>query len=165
VMLGYLEEAGLVAEHDLCPYEDVTGRNRSRIIGYALPDDSTRLELFTARFFEEESETYLGAEDLSRLAGRAARFFGYAASGDLGRFAHDETAASAVRYIAAELERIEDVRIHVLTNGLVRDRSVSSIDVAGRTVEFSVMDLERLFRATGEAVTRDRIEIDFTKLM
>jgi len=165
VMLGYLEEAGLVVEHDLCPYEDIAGRNRSRVIGYALPDESTRLELFTARFFEEDSETHLGPEDLSRLAGRAARFFGYVASGDLGHFAHDETAASAARHIAAELERIEDVRIHVLTNGLVRDRSVSSIEVAERTVEFSVMDLERLFRATGETVTRDRIEIDFTKLM
>jgi hypothetical protein len=33
--------------------------------------------------------------------------------------------------------------------------------VAGRNVEFSVVDLERLYRASREAITRDRIEIDF----
>jgi hypothetical protein len=37
VMLGYLEEAGLVTEHELCPYEDSDGRGRCRITGYALP--------------------------------------------------------------------------------------------------------------------------------
>jgi|GEM_PF-4496112 hypothetical protein len=33
VMLGYMEEAGLVTEHELCPYEDTMGRNRCRVIG------------------------------------------------------------------------------------------------------------------------------------
>lgn len=165
IMLGYMEEAGLVTEHELCPYEDTTGRSRCRIIGYALPEDSVRLEIFTAHFLPQTAETYLAAEELSRLTGRAARFFGYAAARDLSRFAGNEAATSGAKLIADELKRIEDVRVHVLTNGLVRDRAVSTIEVAGRTVEFSVMDLERLFRSSRETVTRDRIEIDFTKLM
>src|SRR5262245_55080264 len=165
-MLGYLEEAGLVTEHELCPYEDTTGRNRCRVIGYALPEDSGRLEIFTAHFLADGAETHVGTDELSRLAGRAARFFHYAGSRDLGRFAGNEAAANAARHISDELKRIEDVRVHVLTNGLVRDRSaVSSIDVAGRPVEFSVVDLERLFRASRETITRDRIEIDFCKLL
>jgi hypothetical protein len=165
VMLGYMEEAGFVTEHELCPYEDAAGRNRCRMIGYALPEDSTRLEIFTAQFLADDAGAYLGAEELSRLTGRAARFFGYAAARDLARFASNDPAANAARYIADELKRIEDVRVHVLTNGLVRNRSVSAIEIAGRTVEFSVVDLERLFRASREIVTRDRIEIDFTKLI
>jgi len=28
IMIGYMEEARLVTEHELCPYEDVSGRNR-----------------------------------------------------------------------------------------------------------------------------------------
>ncbi|HLI12386.1 MAG TPA: AIPR family protein [Alphaproteobacteria bacterium] len=165
VMLGYMEEAGLVTEHELCPYEDTAGRNRCRVVGYALPEDSGRLEIFTAQFVPDGGDTYLGADDLSRLAGRAARFFGYVAAHDLARFAGNDAAASAARYIADELKRVEDVRVHVLTNGLVRDRSVSTIEIADRTVEFSVVDLERLYRASRETVTRDRIEIDFTTLI
>lgn len=165
VMLGYIEEAGVVTEHELCPYEDSAGRNRCRITGYALPEDSTRLEIFIAEFVPEEASPYLDAGALSRLAGRAARFFGYVADRDLARFAGNDAATNAARYIADELKRVEDVRVHILTNALVRDRSVDTIQVAGRNVEFSVVDLERLYRASREAITRDRIEIDFTKLL
>ena len=56
-MLGYMEEAGLVTEHELCPYEDTAGRNRCRVIGYALPDDSARLEVFTAQFVPTDGDT------------------------------------------------------------------------------------------------------------
>ena len=165
VMLGYMEEAGLVTEHELCPYEDVDGRKRCRVTGYAFPDNSSRLEIFTAEFAPEDRGTYLATEALSRLAGRAARFFGYVAERDLARFTGNDAAMNAAKHIADELNRIEDVRVHILTNALVRDRSVNTIEVAGRPVEFSVVDLERLHRASREAITRDRIEIDFNKLL
>jgi hypothetical protein len=165
VMLGYMEEAGLVTEHELCPHEDDAGRKRCRIIGYALPEDSSRLELFTAEYLSED-ETYLSPDALSRLAGRAARFFQYAASKDFTRFSGNDPALNAARYIAEEMNRIDDVRVHVVTNGLVRDRSVSAIpQLSGRPIEFSVVDLERLFRASRENITRDRIEVDFNKLI
>lgn len=165
VMLGYMEEAGLINEHHLCPYQDLTGRNRCRVTGYSLAEESTTLEIFTAQFLSDAGDVHLTADDLSRLAGRAARFFGYAAAGDLDRFAVNEVAESAARHIHEEIERIDHVRIHVLTNGLVRDRSIGGIEVAGRPIEFSVVDLERLFRASRETITRDRIEIDFGKLI
>lgn len=165
VMLGYMEEAGLVTEHELCPYEDSTGRNRCRISGYALPEDSTRLEIFTAEFVPEDNGTHLGTDALSRLAGRAARFFGYVAERDLTRFAENESVANAARYLADQMKRIEEVRVHILTNALVKDRLINTIEVAGRNVEFSVVDLERLYRASRETITRDRIEVDFTKLL
>lgn len=165
VMLGYMEEAGLVTEHELCPYEDSAGRNRCRITGYALPEESTRLEIFTAEFVPEENGTHLGTEALSRLAGRAARFFGYIAERDLTRFAENESAANAARYLAEQMKHIEEVRVHILTNAHVKDRLINTIEVAGRNVEFSVVDVERLYRASRETITRDRIEIDFTKLL
>jgi hypothetical protein len=165
VILGDLEEAGVLVEHDLCPYEDIEGRNRCKIIAYSLPDESTRLELITAQFLQESDGEYLPAQELERLAGRAARFFIYAATGDEERFQSSQTTAQAVARIRDELPRIEEVRVHILTNGLVRDKAIEELEIEGRLVEFSVWDLERLYRAAGEEVTRDRIEIDFTKLL
>ncbi len=164
VMIGYLEEAGAVSEHEPCPYEDTVGRNRCRILGYALAEDSTRLELFTAAFVEAEQAT-LAADDLRMLTGRAARFFNYAALGDAARFSANASAAAAAAHISGQLERIEEVRVHVLTNGQVKDRAVDAIEILGRPVEFSVVDLERLLRTTGEEVTRDRIVVDFKELL
>jgi hypothetical protein len=57
------------------------------------------------------------------------------------------------------------VRINVLTDARVRDRAVEDITIQGRRIETEVWDVERLYRATGEDVTRDRIEIDFAKLL
>ena len=164
VMIGYLEEAGAVSEHELCPYEDLSGRNRSKVVGYAFPEESTRLELFTAAFVDTDLEI-LPANDVSMLTGRAARFFHYAALGELDRFSASPEAIAAAQLISDRLDGIEEVRVHVLTNGMVKERSVDDLEILGRRVEFSVVDLERLFRTTGEEVTRDRIVVDFKQLL
>ncbi|MGC1301959.1 MAG: AIPR family protein [Caulobacteraceae bacterium] len=165
VILGDLEEAGAIAEHELCPYEDTTGRNRCRVVAYALPEEGTRLELITSAYVAPGIGDYLSTENLSRVTGQAARFFDYIARGELGRFEEHPTVLDAAARIREALGSIDEVRIHVLTNAFVRDRSVNDLEIAGRRVEFSVWDLERLYRASGEEVTRDRIEIDFSKLL
>ena len=134
------------------------------VVGFSLPEESTRLELFTAALVGD-GETALPASEVSTLTGRAARFFQYAAIGDLARFKGSEEAEAAARLIGERLDGIEEVRVHLLTNGLVKDRSVEAIEILGRRVEFSVVDLERLFRTTGEEVTRDRILVDFKALL
>ena len=165
VMLGYLEEAGLATEHELCPYEDLSGRNRCRIVGYALPEDSTRLELFTALYAEDHPPRRIGRPELGRMCGHAARFFACIAKRDLDRFRAHPEVLSVAEYLVEELPRIEEVRVHVLTNGIARDRTVEQLTIEGRLVQFSVCDIERLHRLAGEDVSRDRIEIDFTKLL
>lgn len=164
-MLGYLEEAGAVTGHDLCPHEDQGTRRPCRVIGYSLPEDSSRLDLFTAAAIPPDGPATLPAKEVARLSGWAARFFEYAAKGDHARFAGNPAAAEAARAIEEGLARIEDVRIHVLTDARVRDRSVADITVIGREVQTEVWDIERLHRASGEEVTRERIEIDFAALM
>lgn len=165
VMLAYLEEAGLATEHEVCPHEDQAGRNRCRIIGYALPEDSTRLELFTALYVAESPHRRIGRPELGRLCGHAARFFACVARGELDRFRTNPDLLAAAKLIAEELPRIEDVRVHVLTNGIARDRAIEQLTIEGRLVHFSVCDVERLQRLAGEDVSRDRIEIDFEKLL
>lgn len=162
-MLGYLEEAGVVAEHDLCPHQDAGGHRPCRIVGFSLPEDSTRLELFTSE--EPGTSSMISRAELGRLSGWAARFFEYSAKGDHGRFAGNGAALEVATHISREMHRIEEVRVNVMTDGRVRDRDVADITVMGRPVSTEVWDIERLYRATGEEVSRDRIEIDFVKLL
>lgn len=164
-MLGYLEEAAAVTEHDLCPHEDQGTKRPCRIIGYSLPEDSSRLEIFTAHAVKPGEQPTLPPKEIARLSGWAARFFEYAAKGDHVRFQGNPAAAEAATMIRDELGRIEDVRIHVLTDARVRDRAVEDISILGRGVQTEVWDIERLYRATGEEVSRERIEVDFERLM
>lgn len=164
VMIGYLEEAGAVSEHEPCVFESTIGRSRCRIVAYALPDDSTRLELFTAAFVPE-GEVILPSAEVGKLSGRAARFFEQAAKGDGDRFVGSVEASAAAALIFENLDRIEDVRVHILTNGQVKEQDISSVEILGRTVEFQVYDLARLSRISAEEVSRDSILVDFTKLL
>ncbi len=163
-MLEYLEEAGAVTGHDICPHQDQANRP-CRIVGYSLPEDSTRLELFTAHALKPDDAPTLPPKEIARLSGWAARFFEYAAKGDHARFEGNPMAAEAASMIRDGLSRIEDVRIHVLTDARVRDRTVADITILGRDVQTEVWDIERLYRATGEEVSRDRIEVDFQELL
>ncbi len=163
VVLGYLEESGAISEHDLCPHQDQAGHRPCRVVGYSLPEDSSRLELFTSQ--GPSVDPVLARKDIARLSGWAARFFEYAAKGDHARFGGFQPALEAAETIRSALDRIQEVRVHVLTDARVRDRAVDEITVFGRPVATEVWDIERLYRAAGEDITRDRIEVDFTKLL
>jgi hypothetical protein len=162
VILGYLEEAGVVAGHELCPHEDQNFSRPCRIIGYYLPDDSSRLELFTSQGINEDA--YLPPKAIGKLSGWAARFFDYSVKGDHKRFQDNALTLQAAEFIQKEAYRIEEIHIHVLTNSRVRDKTVADIVVDGRPVSTEIWDLERLYRAAGEDVTREVIDIDLTQL-
>ena len=129
VLLADLEEAGVITEHDLCPFQDEAGRGRCKLIAYSLPDGGSRLELITSSFVELSDGGYLSNQDVAKLAGQAARFFGYAVRGEHNRFLEQDTALDAAIRINDEMSRIEEVRIHILTNAVVRDRNVEDIQV------------------------------------
>lgn len=163
VILGYLEEAGAISEHELCPHQDQGGHRPCRVIGYSLPDDSSRLELFTS--LGPNIDPVLARKDIARLSGWAARFFEYAAKSDHARFEVSQPTLDAAKTIKSQLNRIQEVRVHVLTDARVRDRVVDEIRVLDRPLTTEVWDVERLYRAAGEDISRDRIEVDFTKLL
>ena len=165
-MLAHLNEAGLVPEADLSPHEDVEGRNRCRLIAWSLPEDSTRLELFTAWDAGDDAGAHLPQLDVERLAHRAARFAGYALKQDVRRFADSQAANAAAQAIHRQRDSIDDVRVHLLTNALVKDREATQgMEVERRPVIFSIWDAERLYRVVAEGFNRDLIDVDFTKLL
>lgn len=162
---GDLQETGTITGYDLCAYQEPTGRDRVRIVGYQMEDDATRLDLFTAVHVPEDAPGHLPDRDVEKALGCCARFFRHAAKGDLKRFEGNAEAFAAAKRIRGGIGSIEEVRVHLVTDSLVRNRVAAPVEVEGRPVEFSVWDLERLHRARAEEITRDRIEVDFQALM
>lgn len=163
LIAGQLEEIGLLPDYDSCPHEDQGARRPCKVLGFSYSDDDNRLELITGLISKPSS--FIPASEAARLSGWAARFFEYAAKGDLERFHRNASASEAASRIRANLDRIEEIRVHVVTNGIFRDRSVADITVLGRPVSTEVWDAERLLRVSGETVGRDRIEIDFQSML
>ncbi|MGO6859804.1 hypothetical protein ACCS99_20045 [Rhizobium ruizarguesonis] len=67
----------------------------------------------------------------------------YAAKGDHAGFGGFQPALEAAETIRSQLDRIQEVRVHVLTDARVRDRAVDEINVFGRPVATEVWDIER----------------------
>lgn len=165
VFLGYLEEAGTVSGHTLCPHEDQTGRSRCRIIAYSLIEEAPRLEIFTARYLWPGDGDLIGADEIQRLTGRAARFFDYAAAGDFERFKDSPAARDAAQSISAALDEIADVKVYVLTNARVKVREVEPVPIRDRLVEFSIVDIDRLYRISLADSQREPVEVNFREML
>lgn len=163
ICIEYLEEAGVVTDAHLCPYGDEEGRKRSRITGYAIPEGAARLDLFVAQRAIAPMETFPRG-DLRGISGRAARFFEHAAKKDFERFRSSPETLEAARRIHSLLSDIETVRVHVFTDGLVGSKDVQDLEIQGFPVEFSVYDLERLFRLSKSTTARSDIVVDFVEL-
>jgi len=166
VALGYLEEAGYAEEPVPCLHEDRAGRNLCRLIAYSFRDDNQTLDLYTGLFQDTSRPTFLTQDDVLKLSGRAAKFFQHAAAGELERFSANPGALAAATAMKENLGAISLVRVTLLTNGLVRERDsdVDSVEIAGKDVDFAIMDLGRMFKIAARPTSREDIDIDFVKL-
>ena len=122
VMLGYMEESGYADEPNLCPHEDATGRNLSRIAGYAFRDDKQTLELYTSAFLSGTAVSPLPPAEIRKLTGRAARFFDHITKGNLDRFEANSMVHAAATMIQDNLDKINLVRVHLLTKRFCEGR-------------------------------------------
>lgn len=165
VVLGYMEECGYADEPNLCPHEDTSGRNRTRITAYGFRDENKTLELYTTAFVGGAEIVPLPAAEIRKLTGRAARFFDQIVKGDLERFEDNPLTYSAAVMIQDNLGAIDLVRVHLLTNGLAEGVHVDTIEINGCDVEFSIMDVGRLFRTAGRPSSREDIDVDLKQIL
>lgn len=168
VAMGYISDTGAASSDDLCPHEDTDGRDRCKVIAYSLDEDEGRLLLITAlhRPIEADGQpAVLARDEVQKWSYWAARYFRHAVSKNFGRFAGNDSALAAAKEIRAKLSKIDSVLVTFITDARVRDRSVEPTEEIGKSIQFEVWDIERLQRAADDEVSRDRIEVDFTKII
>ena len=168
VAMGFISETGAASTDDLCPHEDTEGRDRCKIVAYSIDEEEKRLLLFTTLYlpFQSQEELpQLPRDEVVKWASWAARFFRLAVKNNSTRFLRNPAAAAAMREVHRKLSQFDDVLVTFITNARVRDRALEPMEEIGKQISFEVWDLERLQRAGDDAVTRDRIEVDFTAIM
>ncbi len=163
--LEYLEDNGMISTPVLCRHQEDSGHSRCRFTGFAVSDDGSRLEIFTTEYVSDRILGTLMSRDIAKLMGQATRLFARARKGGLDKFEGNQEAHEAAQRILREHQNYEDVKVYLLSNGVVKDRAVESIDIEGVPVNYEVIDIERLFRAAKSSIPRDEITIDFVKLM
>ena len=102
-----------------------------------------------------DSETKIAAE-------RCLRFLNLCVEGKL---ASKLDPSDEIRPLAERLHSVyddlEQIRIYVLTDGIVKTTQFKPRDIAGKAVHLEVMDIQRLYRHWSEGKPRDELVVDF----
>lgn len=157
----HLAEIGMIDNPVVCFHQGRLGAGVTRLNGYALPDDSERIDLMVAIFDGGVDMRSVQTADLTRVAQQAARALQAAA-----RNVHKEMekASDAYAMMSRLAEAVSsgarEARIFVLTDGLSMARDLEAQQVGDISVSFEVYDLRRLMRTMARGQTREVIEID-----
>lgn len=163
-LLEFFEENGITNNSSVVYYEGQALGGRVKINAYGLSDDGDRVDLFVVAYMEEETPVMLGKTELRKLAMQAARFFVAATKGFHEKMEASSEPAGAAKHMHKASRGIQDIRLFILTDGLVKARKPEPKDFHGWRVRFEIWDLQRIFRAMQAGLARDEIIVDFVEL-
>ncbi|MBQ7352729.1 MAG: AIPR family protein [Clostridia bacterium] len=157
VMLGYLEEAGVIEDPIICPFK-VSGLQMN---AYHISESFEEVDIFVSVYNANETLSSVSRTDIDAAIKRAIQLYRRAISDLYISFEKDSDTYEFAITLHNAREKIKKVRIIALTNGIVKAIPFEKIDLAGVEVSFSVWDIDRLYRCTTSGKMRETIEIDF----
>ena len=160
-ILEAFEENGITSGSQVVFYEGRAGRGLIKVNGYAISDEGDAVDIFTT-VYHGSTET-LQKNEVSKIAGQAARFFEAVLQGHHERMEASSDAAAMARHIHDAAPRLKECRIFILTDGVTTVKKANAMEVKGRDVRFDVWDMQRLFRSMQAGLARDEIVVDLEK--
>lgn len=169
VAIGYLEEAGEVADFETCYYRGVGSRRRALAIdGYAFDDADGSLRLFLAEPALASPTPTLTQSESKSLFGHLRAVVEDAVA---GRLISDVDPSTPIFGFATDLTRklqdVSRIRCYVLTAARLsaRSRDWPEAEIAGIPVESHIWDIDRFHRLHTSRGGRDELTVDFAALV
>ena len=154
VLLEHLEEAGLLSEPHVSYFRFERGSISAEVHGWAMDVEDDVLRLFAC--IDATSETALGdeaepvtlpKEQVDRAFRRLGSFVRNALAGKFDGVEESQPVADLVRVIHAAKAQHQVVELHLVTTGIVSDRTAASL--GDNELRHEIWDLTRLFRVCG----------------
>lgn len=165
VVMHHLADAGMTFEPVVCHFQGKIGSSNLRLSGYAISDDADQLDLFVSLYQGFEALTHVPDQESMTAAKQCIRFLELCASGRLAdKLDPSSDAYSLSQTIRDNYASLEQVRVFVLTDGVVKSKNFKPQDVGGKSVRLEIMDIERLYRHRLEGKPRDELVVDFNEV-
>lgn len=162
LVMNHMAEVGMTFEPEICHYATRVRNALLRISGYALSDDIDQLDLFVVLYDGADSILPIPKPDTLKAAEQCVRFLSMCADGTmLDRIDEQEDAYALALAIRANYQRLDQVRIFVLTDRQASVTNFKPQEVQGKTVKLEVMDIARLYRHWSAGKPRDELVVDF----
>lgn len=146
VFARHMAERALTFDPNPCRYFASIDGRELRLSGYALSEDLDRLDAFVGVYSGADEPHRMGEHEALAAAEQAGRFVELSANGSLkNRVDESHDAFPLISTIEAAWPTMSRVRIHVLTDMCAGGMYLPAFEIAGKSVEVEILDLERVF--------------------
>lgn len=159
VYTDFLTEAGEIPDASTAYWE----ARGVRVNGYSISEDETELTLFVCIFKNAPEPFSVPKTDVTAMFSRTKSFYLKSKKNYYETIEESTEAFDLARSIALTKDKIQTVKIILLTNGTVKSAEFENETENGTDFIYSVWDLERIYRVHTSGNTREKIEIDLKK--
>lgn len=165
VIMDHMSEIGMTFDPVVCHYTARIQNAVLRLSGYAVSEESDQLDLFVSLYTGTDEVTNIPDSETKKAAEQCFRFLRKSAEGRLASTMDESNEAyGLVLTIQGTYNRLDQIRLYVLTDRRAQAKSFKPREIRGKTVKLEVMDIERLYRHWSEGKPRDELTIDFAEV-
>ena len=154
-----LQDIGAVDAADICYYHKKIGQGIIKVNGYSVDTEQGVVCLFVSIYRHDDTPQLVPKSEIQLTLNRTIRFFEQAKTGHHRDMEQGLEPYSMVSRIYEVRDKIHQVRIYVLIDGIASYDFYETQMKNGTTFLFHIWDLKRLFRAS--EIGHEEINIDF----
>lgn len=157
VMLEYLEEAGEVKDPIICPFRGYG----LQLNAYTISEDFECVDIYVSIYCESDTPKSVSQTEVDAAVKRAIQLYHKAINDLYTSFQKDNDTYEFAITLHQKKDKIKNVRICAITNGLVKPIPFKNITIGNAEISFTIWDIDRLYRCVTSGKMRETIEIDF----
>lgn len=158
--IDYLTEAAEVEDGNIC-YHEAPG---IKVNGYSIAEDETSIVLFVSIYKNSTDMYSVSHEDAKAMLGRAKQFYIKSLDNYQTEIEEAYAAFDLARSISETRKTVTEVKLVLLTNGIIQPLYIEPEEVEGVAFIFSIWDIERIYQVISSGTAREKIEIDLNEL-
>ena len=166
IVMQHMADIGMTfPDYQICHYTAKLNNANLRISGYAFSEEADQLDLFICIYSGSDDLISIPDSDTKIAAEQCSRFLTNCVNGKLLSTMDKSIDAYDLALIIKEgYEKLDQIRIYVLTDRQSKAKRFKSREEKGKTIMLEVMDIERLYRHWSEGKPRDELVINFDEV-
>lgn len=160
IYVDYLCEAAEIEDGNVC-YHEARG---VKVNGYSIAEDESNIVLFVSIYKNSPDLYSVPPSEAIAMINRAKQFYLKSLNNYQTDIEEAYGAFDLARSIFEYRDKINEVKILLMTNGTVRSTAIQPEEAEGITFYPSIWDIERIYRVSTSGAAREKIEIDLEEL-
>ena len=166
IVMQHMADIGMTfPDYQICHYTAKLNNANLRLSGFAFSEEGDQLDLFVCIYEGSDDLVSIPDSETKIAAEQCSRFLTNCVNGKLLSTMDKSSEAYDLAFTIKEgYEKLDQIRIYVLTDRQSKAKRFKSREEKGKTVMLEVMDIERLYRHWSEGKPRDELVINFSEV-